>query len=76
MSADNLEQGVIGIKFFVRGAWTTVSIDYMLPCIEVDGVWKPVFCSPGVDMPDEKELWCCCEQSAAPLRRHPLPPRA
>lgn len=52
---------MIGIKFFVRGAWTTVCIDYMLPCVDDDGVWVPVFCNPEGDVPDEKELWCCCE---------------
>ena len=42
--------GILGVKFFVNGRWTTVIIDHMLPCVEIDGLWQPIFCKPHIEV--------------------------
>ena len=83
---ESLDVGILGVKFFVNGRWTTVIIDHMLPCVEINGLWQPIFCKPHIEAgSDEKELWCCymekafaklfgsCKSSSAPFPRFPSP---
>ena len=50
VSVDNEEAGMLSLRFFKHGAWRTVLIDTMLPCI-ADG--SPAFCRASSGL----ELW-------------------
>jgi hypothetical protein len=43
--AGGLNAGLFGVKFFVNGAWQTVLVDDLFPCVWNDslGAWAPLF---------------------------------